>query len=433
MRAFVKIFTTCLLVAFLASCVTPAATNPPVAEPTKPADTAVPKPADTAVPKPADTTAPKPTDTTAPVTLTPAEEWAKANEVGPYQPATQDWAAIEAAALKEGKLVVYANSSRIEDEITLFQAKYPGIVLDGQDADEIDVKMSEEQKAGNVIGDMWFNSDGYILFGTFVPNQWLWSFVPDSVVMPEVTKDQPFAIERHGVDVIGYNTELNPKGCPVNNWWQLTEPAYKGKVFMEDPIANVSMTAIITTIAQHADEMAVAYKDLYGKEWNTDSAYGTDTRDAAWLWIKKMAQNSPGIQPGGDEVVQAFATPGMKADAGVGIAGYSKYRDTLKGELVFDVCKGMKPSLGFFKSTYLAIATGSKHPNAAKLFIKFVLSDEGRQPWNVIGDYPAVKGQVPPEGAIPLDQLNVWTMDDMYIYKNVSEVRDFWALNLLGN
>ena len=378
--------------------------------------------------------APKPTEAPAPTAapaLSAAEEWAKANELGPYQPATLDWAAIEAAAKEEGKVVVYAGSSRIEDEIELFQARYPDIVLEGYDVDGIDVKMREEQKAGNVVGDVWFNSDGHILYGEFVPNQWLWPFVPDASVMPDVTATQPFAVARHGVDVIGYNSELHPEGCPVSNWWQMTEPEYKGRVFMEDPIANVSTTALMTVVTQHGDELAAAYQKQYGKEWTTDPAYGDDTPNAGWLWIKKLAQNQPGIQPGGDEVVQAFATPGMTTDAGIGIAGYSKYRDTLKGELVFDVCKGIEPVLGFFKSTYLAIATNAPHPNAAKLFIQYVLSDEGREPWNVIGDYPTLTGQAPAEGAIPLADLRVWTFDDQYNYQNVSQVRDFWALNLL--
>jgi len=366
---------------------------------------------------------------TAAPSLSPAEEWAKANEVGQYQPATLDWAAIEAAAKAEGTVVVYANSSRIEDEIELFQAKYPDITLEGYDVDDIATKMAEEQKAGNVVGDVWFNSDGNILFGEFVPNQWLWPFVPDPSLMP-ITADQPFAVARYGVRALGYNFELYPDGCPINTWWQLTEAAYKGKVFIEDPLSDVSTMAILTEISQHGDELAAAYQEQYGKEWTTDSAYGDDTPNAAWLWIKKYAQNSPGLQPGGDEVVQAFATPGM-TEAGVGFTSYSKYRDTLKGELVFDVCKGVKPVMGVKTSSYLAIATNAPHPNAAKLFINFVLSDEGRAPWNVIGDYPARTDQSAPEGAIPVAELNVWTMDDAFIYVNISAMRDFWTLNLL--
>jgi len=37
-----------------------------------------------------------------PETLTPQQEWLKANQLGEYETGTQDWAAIEAAAKKEG-------------------------------------------------------------------------------------------------------------------------------------------------------------------------------------------------------------------------------------------------------------------------------------------------------------------------------------------
>jgi iron(III) transport system substrate-binding protein len=148
-----------------------------------------------------------------------------------------------------------------------------------------------------------------------------------------------------------------------------------------------------------------------------------DTPDAAWLWLKKFAQNNPVPEPGGDEVVEAFALPGMK-EAGVGFTSYSKYRDTLEGTLVFDVCKDVKPVMGVQTSSYLAITNHASHPNAAKLFINFALN-EGFEPWNVIGDYSARTDVPAPEGAIPRDELNVWTMDDAFVYKNISEVRDF--------
>ena len=70
----------------------PTGESPPTAEPAKAAPTAVPPTAapPTAVPEPK---------------LSEAEAWAKANGVGPYSPPRRDWAAIEAAANKEGSVV----------------------------------------------------------------------------------------------------------------------------------------------------------------------------------------------------------------------------------------------------------------------------------------------------------------------------------------
>lgn len=445
MKALIKILALCLLVSFIAGCGAAPTAQPAAAEPTKPADT--PAPAPTEAPKPVDTPVPAPTEEVKPTeeakpaeeaeAAAPAapagpvwtaedEEWLKSAELDKFAPAKQDWAAIEEAAKKEGVVVVYANTSRIEKEIDLFQAKYPDIKLEGYDVDDIVTKVTEEQKAGNVVGDVWFNSDGAQLFGEVYPNGYVVPFVPDTLldVIPAQYRN-PFVVSRQGVRALGYNTELNPDGCPITNWWQLTEPEWKGKIFIEDPLDDVSTMSILTSLTQHGDEFAAAYKELYGQ----DPVLDEDTPDASWLWLKKFAQNNPIPEPGGDETVQAFASPGMK-EAGVGFTSYSKYRDTLDGDLVFDVCKDAKPVMGVQTSTYLAITRRASHPNAAKLFINFVLN-EGFEPWNVIGDYAARTDVPAPEGAIPRDKLNVWTMDDAYIYKNISQVRDFWTINFL--
>ena len=362
-----------------------------------------------------------------------AEAWLKAAELGKYAPAKQDWAAIEAAARKEGKVVVYANSSRISDVKAKFEKKYPGITVEGSDlgGDEVLLKVREEQKAEAFTADVWFSSSssGEVV-SDLLPKHYLWPFVPDTLlaVVPKAARD-PILVSRYGVRVLGYNSELNPQGTPVSNFWELTEPAWKGKVFIEDPLNDASTMAILTTIVTHKNELAALYKERYGK----DPVLEADTPDAGWLWLKMFAKNKPIGEPGGDEVVQAFATPKMK-DNLVGFTSYSKYRDVVKGKLVFEPCKGLKPVIGVQTASYLGIANRAPHPNAAKLFINYVATDpEGFAPWNVIGDYSPRTDWPSPKGAIPYSELSkyTWIVDEAYVYKNITKVRDFWALNLL--
>ena len=240
MKTFVRYLTIFILISLLAACGAPA--------------TQVPDAADSG------------TD------LTAAEQWAKEHEVGPYTPETEDWGAIEAAAKEEGSVVVYANSSRFEKLLEDWNALYPDIALEGGDTDDVAVKMAAEQEAGNIVGDVWFNSDGHLLYGEAMPNQWIWWYTPPGVVMDDVTPERPFALARRSVDVIGYNSEVHPDGCPASNWWQFTEPELKGKFYLEDPISDSSTTAKIALIVQHADEMAAAYEKLYGKAWTEDEA-----------------------------------------------------------------------------------------------------------------------------------------------------------------
>jgi len=415
MKAFSKLLTIVLIVSFLTACgstpATKVATDVPAAD----------------VPA-----------TEAP--LTANEQWAKDNGLGPYQSETDDWAAIEAAAKLEGKVTVYANSGGIEDLKDAWEALYPDIVWDAADTDGIDTKMQAEQESENIVGDVWFNSDGHILFGKFVPNQWLWWFVPRDVVIPELTAERPFAVARHSTDVIGYNNKFYPDGCPATNIWQLTEEKYKGKFFMEDPMSDVSTMAKIATFVQNADEMATAYQALYSKDWTTDElavadASGIVPENAGYLWLKKLAYNDVVVLDDGDMVDAAFAGLELPEgeEPGFGWTGYSTYEATLDGELNMMPCFGMEPVMGIFKTSFLAIANKAPHPNAAKLFIRFALSETGFEPWNEIGSYPAAEGLPVFEDNLPLDELlpQVWEMDPIFDWNNVSQVRDFWAASLL--
>jgi iron(III) transport system substrate-binding protein len=411
MKGLMKLLTLCLLVSLIVGCGARAVPTEPAA--TQPA-----------------ATEPAPTEPS----LTAAEEWAKANGVGPWTPEEEDWAAVEAAAKAEGSVVVYSNSSKIEKLIEPWAALYPDIKMEGGDTDDIAVKMQAEQEAGNVVGDIWFNSDGHLLYGEFMPNQWVWWYLPPGVVEEDVTADRPYPMTRRSVDVIGYNNEINPDGCPLTNWWQLTEPELKGKFYMEDPISDTSTTAKIALIVEHADEMATAYQTLYGREWTTDEAYSEDLANAGYLFLKKLAQNQPGIQPGGDEVDAAFATLGMdpSVEPGYGWTGLSSYENTLDGELAMAPCFGLEPVVGILKATYAAIANNAPHPNAAKLFVRFLLSEEGFDPWNKMGAYPAVDGIPIAEGMPPRDEIKLWPSDDLFAYQNLSQIRDFWAISFLA-
>ncbi len=95
-------------------------------------------------------------------------------------------------------------------------------------------------------------------------------------------------------------------------------------------------------------------------------------------------------------------------------------------------CYGLKPRAGILKAAYLGIANNAPHPNAAKLFIKFALSEEGFVPWSAIGTYPPVVGIPIPENMPALEDVELWPSDDAFAYANMSQVRDFWLANYLG-
>ena len=115
--------------------------------------------------------------------MTPKEEWLKANQLGTYTSDTQDWAAIEEAAKKEGKVIVYANSSKIAKAAEIWAEKYPDIAIEGYDlgGDDVLSKTIGEQESGLVVGDVWFSSGGAEVVGNVLPKEYVWRFIPDSV------------------------------------------------------------------------------------------------------------------------------------------------------------------------------------------------------------------------------------------------------------
>jgi iron(III) transport system substrate-binding protein len=424
MKTIEKLLTIVLLFSFLVGC---AAATPTATKPSKPAEVVAPTAAEPV--KPADTAVPEPTEvppTEAPV-LSAKEEWLKTNQLGPHSSETQDWAAIEEAAKKEGKVVVYANSSKIAKAAEIWAEKYPDIAIEGYDlgGDDVLSKTVGEQQSGQIVGDVWFSSGGAEVVGNVLPNEYVWRFVPDSVkVAPEYA--EPLLMSRLGTTMLAYNSELN-EACPVKNIWELTQPEWKGKVVIEDPLNDASTLSKLLTFVYHADEMKQAYIDLYGKEPELEE----DTPDAGWLWLKKFAQNAPIPQPGGDEVDSAFATPGM-TDNLLAFTSYSNYPDVQDGNLAFEPCWGINPMSGVQAQSYLGIMNQATHPNAAKLFIKFITSEEGRDPWAKFGTFFPDPTYEVPEGMLTLDEVQklTWFIPEQFAYDNLVQARDFYLLNL---
>jgi iron(III) transport system substrate-binding protein len=356
-------------------------------------------------------------------------QWVKANQLGSYYADTQDWAAIEAAATLEGSVVVYANTSKIANAMEIWEKKYPKIKIEGYDlgGDDVLAKTLGEQKANLFVGDVWFSSGGAELVGNVLPHEYVWRFIPDNLVGkidPVYTK--PLLFSRFGTSVWAYNSELN-KAPPISNVWELTQPEWKGKVVVEDPINDASTMSKLMTYVYHADEMKAAYVALYGKPPVLDK----DTPDAGWLWFKRFAQNAPIAQPGGDEVDSAFATPGMK-ESYLALTSYSNYADVIEGALVFEPCWGLEPKLGVQSQSYSGILNQAPHPNAAKLFIRFITSPEGRKPWAKYGTYFPDPSYKVPNGQLPLQKMFdvTWFIEEKFAYDNMVQARDFYLLNL---
>jgi iron(III) transport system substrate-binding protein len=332
--------------------------------------------------------------------LTPAmadAEWAKANGFGP-DAAPQDWAAIEAAAKAEGEVLVYSVSSRVNELAETFTAKY-GIKVTASDISS-DVQMEKfrrEYKAGLRNVDVLYNNEAPSLIEEFAPQGMVWNFVPDTV------KDQlaenemsPFLVQRWSSRILFYNSNKHGDTPPFDNLWDLTTEEWKGRVIMPDPLGSAVQASVLQTILQNPDLMAKAYEKEFGKpvEFSEDVVEAVSEiptlagPDASIEWLYRFLHNEPVSISSTNKIFENVSTVGQD-NPPVGFVTFSKLRDTEPGKLESRAAYGVEPAMGVAYPTVLAVADQAPNPNAAKLLIRFMMEEEGFEPWNVIGDYAA--------------------------------------------
>lgn len=429
---------------FIIACQPAAAPAPPApAQPAAPQQPVVPPPVQPQQP------AAKPTDAPMPVAvkdpykgITAAQEaWAKAAQVGPYQPSTLDWDAIEVAAKKEGKVVVYSNSSRIADVKKTFEAKYPGITVDGYDISTVDLltKLKKEFQGNIYTADVAFVGDPATQLNEmfYPPNKVIWTFVPD-VLFPNVKTAEainsvdrdPLFVHHYSSNTWIYNTEAY-KEPPVKNIWDLTKPEWKGRATFNDPQTDSGTLNCFTTLTNHPNEMAKAYEAAFGKPIKLDAG----VPNAGYQWIKDLAKNDPVMTKSGGDTATNIGAKGQK-NPPLGTTSWSKIRGVLSGDLAFDLMWNMTPTMGCFDLALVSIVNQAPHPNAAKLMIRWYMGDDkgglGMSPYNVPGDANPRKDVAVPKGGKSVDETQklLWRNEPAYTYENAIKVRDFWIANL---
>lgn len=285
-----------------------------------------------------------------------------------------DLQALIEAAKKEAPITVYDSTGKIVDMAKAFSAKY-GLHAQGakvKAAAQLEMMIREAQ-AKNVQGDVSIVSDAPAAMAQLLPQGFAESWLPPDMAPKIPAEYQTPLTVVTSANVWAYNTALFDK-CPVTNIWQLTEPKWKGKVAMQDPLGKSSYIDWFNQMAKHGDDkIAAAYKELYGK----DLAAGESSATAAW--VKALAANSPLLTDADAGAADAVAAPGQTQPF-MGMISSAKFRDNKDKGMKLGLCRDLKPWLGWMYPGIGLIAKGTKSPNAAKLFIHYIMTAEGIAP-----------------------------------------------------
>lgn len=340
-----------------------------------------------------------------------------------------DLDALVAAAKAEKPITIYDSTGKIVEMAENFSAKY-GLKATGMKVSansQLEMIIRESQ-SNNVQGDVVLITDAPAALAQLLPEGFVENYLPADMAAKIPTELQnPLAISTNA-NVWAYNTEAYDK-CPVSNIWELTEPRWKGKIALVDPLTKGSSTDWFNQLETHGnDQVAAAYKAHFGKDIETTE------KSAAAAWIKALAQNAPLATDGDDPISEAVGVAGQK-EPFFGLLSSAKFRDNEDKGYKLGICTDLKPWVGWTYIKLGLIASKTQSPNMAKLFVHYILTEEGIAPQMKDGKVPTNTDIKMPENEPPglakiSDRLFGYSsatgLDD---FDRREEWQDFWRVN----
>ena len=348
--------------------------------------TAAPAAKPTTPPAAGPTTAPATAATTAPAAAKPTTPPAAAST-----PFGSDPDVVAAgnkyydAAKKEGKLVLYGvgNATLYNPIRDAFIKRFPGIEVQGVDqrGRESREKIFAEQQSKNYVADV-------VISGTDTQNEltqngFFEQYTPAGLgdVIPElVPADRANSPRTVSIFTIAINTSLVPIDSEPKLWSDLLDPKWKGKLEMDDPRGSGPGGTILSGM---------------------EVLYGIDRVDS-------------GLAPQG----LFFATQSGPLIDGLTRGEYavflsSNHTDVIAARKAGAPIKQIKPADGVgITPINQGLVAHAPHPNAAKLWIEWSLSEEGQTLLTDQGYAVVRKGLKPTEQEADLTGVKFLPRDD---------------------
>ncbi len=251
-----------------------------------------------------------------------------------------------AAAKKEGKLVYYtANFAEVEQQvINAFNKRFPEIKVEMVRAPggQLITRVKTEAAAGKLAADVVDHSDRALmlplvdLFQDYAPPNAA-DYRPDAMISPKLWPRATL------VWSIAYNTELVKN--PPKSWMDLTKPEYGNK-----QIGQVFAASGGTTWTRIMFERQVLGEDYW----------------------KKQAATNPVLYPSGAPTSDALVRGEVSIAPLLYNAIYPKQKEGAPIKIFF------APEGAPVNPYASGIPKTAAHPNAAKLFLNWCLSEEGQ-------------------------------------------------------
>jgi iron(III) transport system substrate-binding protein len=289
------------------------------------------------------------------------------------------------AAKKEGKLVLYGvgNATLYNPIRDAFMKRFPGIELQGVDqrGRETREKIIAEQQSHNYVADVAIS--GPDTQNELVQNGYIESFQSSQIgsVVPELVppdrKNNPRTVT---IFTVAVNTNLVPPDQEPKKWSDLFDPKWQGKLEMDDPRGSGPGGTILSGL---------------------EALYGPDDVD------RKLAAQNLFFATQAGPLLDALA----RGEYAVYLS--ASHADIIAQRLAGAPVKLIKPEEGIgITPINQGIVKNAPHPNAAKLWIEWSLSEEGQKLLADQGYGPVRQGIKPTQPEADLAGIKFLPRDD---------------------
>ncbi len=287
---------------------------------------------------------------------------------------------IVEGAKKEGRVVFYASmeAQSAQRLVARFEKKYPFVKVDATriGSERMATRLIAEAQGRRVQADV-VNQSGFDFYGVLQKGIFDSYLSPERAALPPEYKDEHgfWTINSATLNVIGYNTKLVAPASVPKSFWDLTDPKWKGQLLMDE----------------NESKWMAGMMTYYGEAKVTDL-------------LRKLAAQEIQFRVG-HTLIQTLAAAGERA---IVVVAFANGVERLKKDGAPIDWVAADPIIGL--TFGLGLAKDAPHPNAARLFIDFLLSREGQEILADVGYYaprtdvvsPLMKQAPPKMKVVPL-------------------------------
>ena len=257
--------------------------------------------------------------------------------------------AVLDGAKKEGQVVFYASmEAQSAQRITAaFEKKYPFIKVNATriGSERMATRLVGEAQSRKVQADV-VNQSGFDFYGVLQKGIFDIYNSPERAALPAEYKDEKglWVMNAATLNVIGYNTRQVPAANVPKSFWDLADPKWKGQLLMDE----------------NESKWMAGMMTYYGEAKTVDL-------------LRKLAAQEIQFRVG-HTLIQTLAAAGERP---IVVVAFANGVERLKKEGAPIEWIAVEPIIGL--TFGLGLVKDAPHPNAARLFIDFLLSKEGQE------------------------------------------------------